>query len=786
MALEAAFCSAGVGIAMIGADGRFLRANPEFLRIVGYSEKELEGLNIRDLARPGESESEDEPVRKWVARTGETVQVRLARASLVEGEQMGWVATVEDVTGRLREYETMCAAAEHRSDAIFEWNMDTDRIRIYGADRIGLSKAEIPATFAHWRERIYLADLGPLEQAMARCRATREPATMRFRIARIDGSESLIELRGAALRSGPGEESAWVGVMSDITDKRRTEEALSQLAAIVSSSDDAMIGSDLDGRIVSWNKGAEALYGYTAAEIMGRPLVLLAPERPDEALAAGGNNAVCRMESVHFTKNGSSCPVSVTISPVRQKDGEISGFSLISRDIRERKLTERNLIHQARHDTLTGLPNWRLLRETLEQTISASAASGSSVGLFFIDIDGFKTINDTLGHAAGDQLLRIVAERLGACARKADMLSRVGGDEFVLMVSGLHNRHSARLVATKLVDCLHAPFMAAGTEVFLAASIGVSLFPEDAEDPDSLLRNADAAMHEAKRGGKNQVQFFSRALSDALRERMEIASSLRVALDRKEFELYFQPVFGTSDHRILRFEALLRWRPAGGAQVSPAKFIPVGEETGWIVPIGRWVLQEACKRAAAWQDGSHHGIGVSVNVSAVQLARPEFVGMLAQVLADTGLPPALLELELTESIFINNPRETVRTIARVHSLGVTMALDDFGTGYSSLGYLKDLPMDALKIDKSFLGGVGTEAAAGVLVESLISLAHSLGLRVVVEGVETRQQFEMMNALGCDELQGFLLGRPMADPCSHPLIYSGLGSASGAAEFTSVN
>lgn len=782
--LDAAFNRAGVGIAVADAEGRVVRANPEFLKITGYSEKDLGRLAVSDLTHPDDSDAGNvcdgrqigtKPTITWIRKTGETIQVRLSYSPLEH--ERGGVLTVEDVTAWQRENDALRkqeeiyrVAAEHSSDAIFEWDTKTDRVIIYGASRMGLQESEVPATFAEWCRRIHPTDLEPVYHAIGRHYETREPVTMRYRISRDDGSESLLEVRGSAFWNASGGCSHWIGVMTDITEKQQSEEALSQLAAIVQSCDDAIIGCDLDYRIVSWNKGAERLYGYTAAEVMGRPLSLFAPERPDQAIAEAGDgeHTVRRMESVHLTRSG-SCPVSVSISPVLRKDGELSGYSLISHDIGERKRAERKLLHQALHDALTGLPNRRLMRENLEHAIS-SQEHGRSVGVFFIDIDGFKTINDTLGHVIGDQLLRSVAARLNSCARKADMLSRVGGDEFVLTVSGLHSRHSARLVATKLIDSLRAPFVAGGNEVFIAASIGVSLFPEDSEDPDALLRNADAAMYQAKRAGKNQVHFFTRALSDALRERMEIASGLRLALDRKEFALHFQPVFGTARHRILRFEALLRWQPFGAPEISPMRFIPISEETGWIVPIGKWVLQEACSRAAAWQSGPHAGIGVSVNVSAVQLARADFVGMLAQVLADTGLPPRLLELELTESIFINNPRETARTISRVHALGVTMALDDFGTGYSSLGYLKNLPMDALKVDKSFLGGVGTDPAAVVLVQSLVSLAHSLGMRVVVEGVETSEQFELLNALGCDELQGYLLGRPLADPFLHSLTY----------------
>ena len=686
------------------------------------------------------------------------------------------IVTIENITRSRQELESLRhketiyrVAAEHATDAIFEWDTKTDRLTIHGPGRLGLTEEEVPRSFAEWSSRIHPADLDAVYAAISTHYETRESAIVQHRFTRRDGTESVVEVRGSAFWNVSGDCSTWIGVVTDVTARIKSEDALSQLAAIVQSSEDAIIGCDLKDSIVSWNTGAERLYGYSAGEVKGQPLSLLVPEGPDhpgsdhpgaEVASTDREIAVRRMESVHLTKTG-SCPVSVSISPVLHRDGKTTGFSLISHDISERKQAERKLLHQARHDALTGLPNRRLLRENLEHTISDSARHGRIAGVFFIDIDGFKMINDTLGHPVGDQLLKDVAARLKTCARKSDNLSRAGGDEFVL-TSSLQGRNSARILAAKIVDCFAQPFFAGGNQISVGVSIGVSLFPKDCEDADSLLRNAEVAMYEAKRNGRNQVRFFEPALSDRRRARVELASGLRLALERKEFSLHFQPLFGAAKRNIVRFEALLRWQPSPGVTIPPTDFIPISEETGLIVPIGKWVLREACRRAAAWQTGAYRGVGVSVNVSAVQLAGPDFLSTVMEVLDETGLEAKLLELELTESIFVNNPRQTARTIASIHDLGVTMALDDFGTGYSSLSYLKNLPMDALKIDKSFLSGIESSAAALVLIQSLVSLAHSLGMRVVVEGVETPEQLELVSAAGCDELQGYLLGRPSAE------------------------
>ena len=418
------------------------------------------------------------------------------------------------------------------------------------------------------------------------------------------------------------------------------------------------------------------------------------------------------------------------------------------------------MLHQASHDVLTGLPNRRLLRDYLEHAIADSVRHGCVAGVFFIDIDGFKTINDTLGHTVGDQVLGDVAARLKTCTGGTGTLSRAGGDEFVLTTS-LRNRHSARMLAAKILDCLRQPFSAGGNQLSVTASVGASLFPGGLRQ-----RRLAAAQcghgHVPRRNATAAIRYTSSTprWRTRLRARMEVAGGLRHALERNEFDLHFQPLFGAAENKIVRFEALLRWHPAPGVNIPPADFIPISEETGLIVPIGKWVLREACRRAAAWQSGEYHGVGVSVNVSAVQLARPEFVSILREALDETGLAPTLLELELTESIFVNNPRQTARTIGAIHALGVTMALDDFGTGSSSLSSLKNLPMDALKIDRSFLAGIESSTAAVVLVQSLVSLAHSLGMRVVVEGVETRKQFELGERRRLRRIAGLSSGKAL--------------------------
>ena len=447
--------------------------------------------------------------------------------------------------------------------------------------------------------------------------------------------------------------------------------------------------------------------------------------------------------------------------PVRDKSGKIIRLAGVAEDNTERKLAELRLIHDALYDELTGLPNRRLFREKLGKAIENGVA-GQSGAVFFMDLDRFKLINDTLGHAAGDRLLKEVAGRMLAVCGRSGTLARFGGDEFTLVDTGFEGRDAVAALGEALIRCLDEPFQVADREVFIGASVGVSLFPKDGTAVDALKTGADMAMHEAKRAGKNQLKFFTPDLSEAARERLEMETRIRKAVALSEFKLQFQPEFASGRSRPSRFEALIRWHPADGQPISPLKFIPVAEQNGLIVPIGTWVLHEACRQCADWQNGQLKDAGVAVNVSALQFASPDFVDVVARALDVTKLPARLLELEVTESVFIQDVKRSALILTRLRNLGVTIALDDFGTGYSSLSYLQNLPLDAMKIDRSFLTESEGRPERAAVLRCIVDLAHTLGLRVVGEGVETTAQLDLLRSLGCDEIQGFLLGRPSFD------------------------
>ena len=442
--------------------------------------------------------------------------------------------------------------------------------------------------------------------------------------------------------------------------------------------------------------------------------------------------------------------------------------------IEQRQLTDQ-LAHQALHDTLTGLPNRALFEQRVAQALLDARRHNWLLAVLFIDLDRFKQVNDTLGHLAGDQVLEQVSRRLENCLRKSDSLARMGGDEFTLVLTELKDPRDALRVAQKLLGAFQAPFRVDEYELFLTTSIGISLYPRDGRDAATLQKNADTAMYRAKNRGKNNCEFFTPELGAAALERLEIENALRRAMENGELQLYYQPQAEMSGE-LSGFEALLVWNHPKLGVTPPAQFIPVAEDSGMIVPIGAWVLAEACRQNAAWQASGRPGMKVAVNVSPMQFARADFAETVSQALAQSGLEPPLLELELTENVVMRDIEESVRQMERLRALGVSISIDDFGTGYSSLSYLRRLPIDTLKIDQSFLQDLGNESNTVPLVQAIVTLAHGLGLTVVAEGVENRRQFEVLRSVGCDKFQGYLLGEPLpAEAAGRLLAKAGLPS-----------
>jgi diguanylate cyclase (GGDEF)-like protein/PAS domain S-box-containing protein len=654
--------------------------------------------------------------------------------------------------------------AENASDTIYEWDLGTGELEVSGPVQDRLGDLPMPRNYEAWKSMIHPDDVVRVVSELSRYIETGQRYAGEFRLIGRNGRTYHYSNRGQALHNSAGDPYKWIGFATDITEFKIAEEAAWQLAAIVRGSQDGIIGTNLLGAITNWNGGAEELLGYSATEILGKPISTIMPLLDRNILNANQAGVSRIEEAVLVRKDGADAIVSLTTSPIRNTSGEPAGVAVIVKDIATRQNAERELAYQARHDSLTGLPNRLLLADRLEDAIDRSRHSALMAGLIYVDLDGFKFVNESLGHEVGDMLLQSVAKRLSTCVRQGDTLARVGGDEFMLIVTEIVDCDKALAVAERLRMALRKPFLVSEHELYITVSIGISIFPSDGADVSTLWRNADAAMYDAKRG-KDQIQFYLPAMRAAFIERLELETHLRHALDRNELVLHYQPMFMASGKRQTSFEALVRWRHPTLGLIAPMRFIPIAEDTGLIGRLGIWVLKEACQQCWLWQERLP-GVRVAVNVSALQFARPDFVDSVLGVLTETGLAGNLLELEITETMLMRDMQASILKISALRGSGVRMSIDDFGTGYSSLRYLQNLPIDTLKIDRCFAADIGLDRTAIPLISGMISLAHSIGKRVVVEGVETQRQLNLLRKMKCDEVQGYLLGRPAPLPWLH--------------------
>ena len=583
---------------------------------------------------------------------------------------------------------------------------------------------------------------------------------------RIDRNRRLE--RQLAVATTGGLVALFGGMLAVVRRHRRVVEAknteLEGLAAIVASSDDAIVSTTLEGVVLSWNAGAERLYGYTAAETVGRPVgITVPPERRHEVAQnlerIGMGQRVVQQETTRVDRDGRTVEVSLTISPVRGPDGRVCAAASIARDVTERNEAQRALAHQAFYDSLTDLANRALFRERLGRAVSGAGHGGEEPAVLVVDLDAFKEVNDTLGHAAGDRLLVEVANRLQACVGPDDTAARIGGDQFALVLAAA-GKPGAERAADSIVTACRRPVVLEGRTLLPYASIGIAVW-EPGRTADDLVRNADAAMYAAKAAGGNQRQVHDQAVHAGMLARLELASDLRGAVERGEFTLYYQPIVATGSARIVGTEALVRWNHPRRGLVSPQEFIPLAEETGAIGDLGRWVLETACHQAIRWQ-GAHQDEPppyVSVNVAARQLRDDGLAADVERVLTSCGLPPESLVLEITETSLVSDFEAAIGTLHELKALGVKLSIDDFGTGYSSLAYLRRLPVDVVKIDRSFVRGIASAPDEWALAVAVIRLVKSLSLQTVAEGVESAAQVAHLRALGCDFAQGYYFARP---------------------------
>jgi len=528
----------------------------------------------------------------------------------------------------------------------------------------------------------------------------------------------------------------------------------------------AVVEWDRRGHATAWNPAAEAIFGYPAYEVLGKPIASLLAAQGDRAdmesmcrelLETGEGN---KTTLVNIARNGRTIHCEWYNTPLVDASGTVTGFASLVQDITERLNTERTIHYMAHHDALTGLPNRRLMQDRLNQAIMAARRKQRHVAVLFLDLDRFKVVNDTLGHDTGDFILKDVARRLITCVREVDTVSREGGDEFVLILPDLERPENARVVADKILQELARPVEIGGHEIHVTPSIGISHYPNDATDVHQLLKHADNAMYQAKDAGRNTVRFFTNDLNFLLSKRLEIESRLRKAIDNEEFFLRYQPQVDIATGRISGMEALVRWNDPQKGEIYPKDFVFVAEELGLIVPIGEWVFRTACRQLKSWADEGLPQITVSINISPRQFMSRRLVHTLLSIVRDTGADPRQIELEITETMIMRNVEQSIETLAQLRAVGMQVAVDDFGVGYSSLGQLTRLPASSMKIDRSFIMNVPHDVSSSLITEAIIAMAKRLKLRVIAEGVETRQQLEFLRINNCEAFQGYLFSRPV--------------------------
>jgi len=664
----------------------------------------------------------------------------------------------------LTHVESMSEAEKHLADRAFDIIvLDLGLPDAKGLQAVRRAHAAAP--------RIPLVVLTGLDDESRAAQALQEGAQDYLIKGQIDARGLLRALRHAIERKVM-EEALFV-------EKERAQVTLNSIG-------DAVVCTDISGNITFLNLVAEKMTGWPWQEALGRPMgevfrILDAVTRettPNPIDRAVGLNRTVHLQEncVLVRRDGSDTPIEDSVAPIHDREGKATGAVIVFRDVSTARAMAAEMTYSAQHDFLTGLPNRMLLNDRVSQAIVLAPRHSNKVAILFLDLDGFKHINDSLGHPIGDKLLQSIAKRLVDCVRSSDTVSRQGGDEFVVLLSEVHRPEDAAISALRILQAVAEAHPIDQHDLHVTASIGVSVYPDDGQDAETLIKNADTAMYQAKENGRQSYQFFKPAMNVRAVERQSIEENLRRALERQEFALHYQPKINLRTGEISGAEALLRWMHPVRGPVSPAQFIPVAEDCGLILPIGQWVLREACRQARAWADAGLPLATMAVNISSMEFREDNFIESVFTTLSETGLDPKSLELELTESVLMKRAESAASILETLRARGVHIAVDDFGTGYSSLSYLRKFPIDALKIDQSFVRQITSAPDDTTIVTAVISMGRSLKLRVVAEGVETQEELAFLQARLCDEAQGYYFSHPVPPQQFAKLLKSGIPEA----------
>lgn len=786
------FEQAAVGLAHVSLDDRFVDVNEVFCELLGYSKVELLGQHYGAVRHPDERADD---VRLWQSLlTGSVPNVHTelrhfhkdgtdiwlacttSLARTADGRPDYFIVVAQDMTQRraqelalLESQERFELAVGSTEQGVWDWRRNGPAI--YLSERcyalLGLPEGAQLDLLRLWRELLHPEDHAVFRQAWHRLRSgDHDLLQVDVRISHPDGTYHEFRVRGRAKRDAGGAVERLVGMLSDVTENKRVERHLRLAAAVFVSSNEGLVVTNAKGMISAVNPAFTRITGYSEAEVIGRNMHVMRSGRHDVAFyqkmwGAIRQDGGWQGEIWNRRKNGEVFLQQLVISTVYDAEGEAQSYIGAFHDITAIKRSEFELDHIAHYDLLTDLPNRTLLASLLDHAVSRPDAR---CAVLCVDLDRFKTVNESYGHVAGDQVLQMSAARMHGVLGGNATLGRYGADEFLVIIDELKGPQDAAATATAIIAALAAPYVFPdGREVYVGASVGISLFPEDADNAQKLVQHANSALFEAKSHGRGTYSFYTQELTQSAKARIETETELRRALARNEFELHYQPCVNLITGHIHGVEALVRWRSPTRGLVPPDRFIPFAEETGLIVPLGDWVLEEACRQMVEWIKQGIICDYVSVNLSPRQFSREAICDRVTEVLRQTGLPPERLEVEITEGMLFEARAAAEQKCIKLSQMGVRIALDDFGTGYSSLGYLKRFPITKLKIDRSFVKDLPRSTADGEITVAIIAVAKALGMEVVAEGIETEAQFDFLRERACDLGQGFLFSRPLMVP-----------------------